>query len=177
MSPDDHLETEEDKRSYYRVSTFLPVRCRVIEGERVHAVETEIATRSDRPDLTRMDPALRAWLSRLEDKIDELLSHYETEENGWITAPGSLEVTLSGAGIRVPVLTEVAEGTDVLIDLVIPGMPKQRVLAIGEVARCTKGKQIEIAMGFRAISLGDRDAVVGHVLEIQRNELRKRSEG
>ncbi len=177
MSPEEDFDSAEDKRSYYRVPTFLPVRCRVIEGEEVRTLENEISTRSSGPDLSRMDPALRGWLSRLEDKIDLLLSHYETEENGWITAQGPLEVTLSGAGMRVPVLCEVPLGADVMIDVVLPGMPKQRILAIGRVARCTTGKDIEIAMGFRVISEGDRSAVVGHVLEIQRSELRKRSEG
>ncbi len=163
------------ERSYYRIPTVLPVRCRVIHAHEAHALEAEIAARTPL-DLSSLDLGLRSWLARIEDKLDRILAHFETEEGAWITREEPLDVVLSGGGLQLPVLEEVEVGSDTLVELTLPGSPKLVVRAIARVARCdSDGKEIRLALHFRVISEGDRAAVVGHVLELQRSQLRRRS--
>ncbi|MCP5055580.1 MAG: hypothetical protein GY937_02525 [bacterium] len=164
-----------DQRSYYRVSTFLPVRCRRVIPSEIAGLTSEIQTR-EAPDVSRVDPGLAEWLDRVETKLDRILARFETEEESWMTSEGALEVTLSGSGIRFPVCEEVALDSDVLMEITIPGTPNHTVLSIGRVAECeAEGKSVTIATGFRVIAECDRDAVIAHVLEIQRSELRQRA--
>ncbi len=166
-----------EKRSYYRVATSVPVRCRVLSAREEEALSLEVQTRRQ-PDLTGMDDDLRSWLARIEDKLDRILAHYETEDPGWITADGPLEIQLSGAGLKLPVLKKVPKGTPVLVDITIPAEPKIVARAVARVEACSgSGKSFELALSFQAISEADRDAVVAHVLEMQRSELRRRSDG
>ena len=164
-----------DKRSYYRVSSFLPVRCRRVRPSELPGLTSEIQTR-EAPDVSKVDPGLAEWLDRVETKLDRILVRYETEEESWMTSEGALEVTLSGSGIRFPVCEEVALDSDVLMEITIPGTPKHMVRCIGRVAECeAEGKSVTVAAGFRVIAECDRDAVIAHVLEIQRSELRRRA--
>lgn len=167
----------ESERSYYRIPTVLRVRCRLINASEAIALEGEILTR-EHVDTSHIEPALCEWLDRVEDKLDQILSHFQSEETSWITADDPLQVTLSGAGLRVPLIEPVPVGKDVLVEMTLPTIPKYVARAIGSVARCTvEGKDVEVALSFRIISESDRAAVVAHVLEIQRSELRRRAEG
>lgn len=168
-------ESVPDGRSYYRVSTFLPVRCRYIDASELSGLEARILTRESL-DLSQLDPGLCVWLDRIEEKLDRILSHYESEDGSWITPEGPLQVVLSGSGICFPVSEEVPVGCDLLVEIILPGTPKHTVRCIGRVARCgIDEKRIEVGVSFRVISESDQKAVVAHVLEIQRTELRRRA--
>ncbi len=177
MSDSEARSGDQDQRSYYRVPTFLPVRCRRVGASELAALEAEILTHESF-DVSNVDPGLCEWLDRIEGKLDRILAHYESEDGRWITPEGPLELTLSGSGIRLPVTQEVAVGTNVLLEIVLPGTPKQVIRCIGEVAKSDDDeKGPAIAAGFRVIAESDRDAVVGHVLQVQRSELRRRASG
>lgn len=165
-----------EKRSYYRVTTVVPVRCRVLSTREEEALSIEVQTRKQ-PDLTGMEASLRSWLARIEDKLDRILAHYESEDQDCITAEGPLEIQLSGGGMRIPALQEVRKGTPVLVDITLPAVPKVVARAVARVETCAgKGKNVELALSFQAISESDRSAVISHVLEMQRSALRRRSD-
>ncbi len=165
-----------EKRSYFRVATVVPVRARVLAAAEADALCVEVQTRRH-PDLSGLDDGLRAWLARLEDKLDRLLGHFETDRDDWITADGPLTILLSGSGLRVPVLREVPQGAAVLVDVTLPEVPKIVARAVTRVEACHGGpKRPELALSFQAISVADRDAIVAHCLERQRHELRKRAD-
>ncbi|MCP3983628.1 MAG: hypothetical protein GY723_04525 [bacterium] len=163
-----------DKRSYYRVHTFLPVRCRRIADSELEGLSTDIMVR-EASEVSKVDPGLAEWLDRIEGKLDLLLERFETEADVWTTAQGALEVTISGSGIQLPVCEEIPIEADVLLEVTLPGIPKHMVRCIARVAECeVDAKQVTIGAGFTVIAECDRDAIIAHVLEIQRSELRQR---
>lgn len=169
-------EVLEDKRSYYRIPALLPVQLRVIHPSEIAGLESQILGR-ERFDVTKMDPGLRMWLTRIEEKLEKILVHFESEEDQWITSHEPSHVTISGSGMRVPVTMEVPAGSDVLLHVTLPLNPKLVVRAIGRVSDCiVNPKSIELALSYRVVSEADRDSIVSYVLEVQRNELRLRNE-
>lgn len=176
MNQSDGDEVQEDKRSYYRIPALLPVQIRVIHPSEVPGLESQILGR-ERFDVTKMDPGLRMWLTRIEEKLERILIHFDSEEDQWISSNEPSHVTISGSGLRVPVTAEVPVGSDVLLHVTLPLNPKLVVRAIGRVSDClVEPKSIELALSFRVVSEGDRDSIVSYVLEVQRNELRLRNE-
>jgi len=165
-----------DKRSHYRIPALLPIQIRVIHPSEVPGLESQILGR-ERFDVTKMDPGLRMWLTRIEEKLERILIHFESEEDPWITPNEPSHVVISGSGLRVAVTTEVPVGSDVLLHVTLPLNPKLVVRAIASVSQCiVEPKSIELALSYRVVFEGDRDSIVAYVLEVQRNELRLRNE-
>ena len=175
------MPMESERREFFRVSTTLPVRARIVDPAEQEQVEGEIRLRRT-PDLSTIDPTLAGWLDEIEGKLDRVLETLVANEHDWITTGGLTPLQLSGGGICFPVRENVAEGTLLLVELTLGGVPRRRVRAtartLGEgSARAPEADGPQVAVQFETITPEDRDAVVAYTLEVQRRETLRRRAG
>lgn len=102
---------------------------------------------------------------------------------GWQSAPELLPVpvNLSGGGIRVKMPFKHPVGTLVLLDLFLVGPPPRVVHTIGSVTRTSelllnlsRTASYPTSMAFRYLERRDRDAIITHIFNQERENLKKR---
>ena len=73
MSESEH-DSGAERRTFFRVLTHLPVKCRRVSDAEAEALERALPQRRA-PDMSRVDEALATWLDRIERKLDRVLVH------------------------------------------------------------------------------------------------------
>ncbi len=171
----EEIELAQCRRDYFRIRARLPVRYRsLLPGER----ETFLANlASEEPvPLSALPPGLVQWLDRLEKKLDCILSCIDARASVPLTERDRCDITLSGSGIAVARDEEEQIGEEFLIEVLLPGIPARRVLAVGKVVDNLKAEELAegvfVAFTFVEIDEKDRDAIIAYVQDVQRAELR-----
>ena len=162
-----------DKRAYFRVPTWLVVHCQVIDRTEAESLEVELLANAPL-DPSELDPGLAAWLGRIEDKLDRLLAHLDPDSYASIASEDPQEVQLSGAGMLFEVKEEVPPEATLALEFALPGAPGRRVRCLAEIAEQQGQTPGPLAVYFAVIHERDRDAIVRHVLEVQRGQIRAR---
>ena len=161
------------RREFFRVSTRLPVRASVVLQADIDRVKMEIlAPDPTPPDL---DPALREWLERIEEKIDGVFATLDPRRRAPLSELDRRDLELSASGASWCPELPFEPGDWVLIELLItlPNRCRVQVLAECVGQRSLDDGTTRSAFAFRTIAQGDRDAIVAHALEIQRSQIRQ----
>jgi hypothetical protein len=165
----------EDKRSYFRVHTRVPVRARPVRPEEVERLEAEIRCR-EAPAAPPVDPHLAEWLDRIEAKLDRLLTHAGLGEKAQLGPEEEQEVLLSGSGMKFRSTNPYSPGTVLLVEFELPTTPRHRVRTLACVIDQEPSRDeppdFPVVVAFHTIHEIDRDAVVGHTLAVERTQLR-----
>lgn len=162
-----------ERRRYFRVLARLPIRHRPLEPGEFESLKRDIET--PRPDPEALEPALGAYLTRIEEKIEQILG---LVGGGGADLAQPVDVEISGGGLRFAAkLPEEQQGDDVLIELTLPGSPPRPVRAIGRVVGRSNDRDgsDEIAVSFRVIDERDREAIIRFAHEVERVQLRSRA--
>jgi hypothetical protein len=169
------VELDDDKRSYFRVWTRVPLRARPVGPEEVEQLETEIRNRKAPPALP-VDQHLAEWLDRIEAKLDRLLAHAGLGEGVPLVPDDEQDVLLSGGGMKFWSSRPYSPGTVLLLEFDLPTTPRHHVRTLARVVGNEPSRDdcegYPTAVTFHAIHEIDRDAVVGHSLAVERAQLR-----
>ena len=185
---------EQHTRLFARVDDNLPVRVRVLdtlEASRLCRHYQVLAgyrdgalPRAERIDAPGPDGVWQEVLTRL-DRVERLLTLVaeavgvgEDQAARWIEGEA---LTISGGGIGVSLPERLAEGTEVEVELTLPGGPAPTVRATARVASVAPPDAAglpfgrwRVGLGFTGISSADREALVRHTFRLQRAQLRER---
>ncbi len=169
-----------DARAYFRVRTHIPLRFRQLGREEVDYVSAEIAAGGEE-GIEPIDAGLAIWLTRLENKLDQILAALEVPDANGLSPFRPRPAVLSGSGMRFATV-EKEQGTTgyLLIEFELPGTPPHTVRCVGLVLSSDRLDdesdlgESSIAIQFESIRETDRDAIVQHTLDVQRAELRRR---
>jgi hypothetical protein len=168
-------ELGEDKRSYFRVWTRVPLRARPVAPDEVEQLETDIRNRKA-PASVPVDRHLAEWLDRIEAKLDRLLMHFGLADGAPLGPEDEQDVLLSGSGMKFWSMSLYSPGTVLLIEFELPTSPRHRVRTLARVVNNEPSRDdregYPAAVGFHTIHEIDRDAVVGHSLAVERTQLR-----
>jgi len=158
-----------DRRGFFRVQTRVRLGLRPVTPEEVAGLRSEILQREPSPR-PKVDPGLADWLTRIEEKLDQLL------HDAGRAAPGALRkqehsVVLSGSGLLLPNVEATRElGSTLLLEFDLPLCPRHAVRCLAVVAgnRPDADGRPALALGFCCIHEEDRDAIVRHTLVVER---------
>jgi len=168
-------DSGETRRSYFRVQTRLPVRARPVGPNEVEQLEMEIGSR-EAPVTPPLDPHLTEWLDRIEAKLDQLLTLAYPDEEAQLSTEEEQEVLISGSGMRFRSKSPYSTGTVLLVEFELPTTPRHQVRTLARVVEFETSRDdledFPVVVAFYAIHEIDRDAVVGHTLEVERAQLR-----
>ena len=168
----------ENERSYFRVQARILVRYRPLAAGEFDTIRREIET--VRQDPEGLDAVMVGWMRGLEAKLDLILSHLDPSVPAPLGPRDLTDVEISGSGMRWATKESVEVGSDLLIELQLPGLVTRRVRAIARVIRCIepRGEQSDrhVAVSFRVIDEDDRQAIVRFANDVQRVFLRSRAE-
>jgi hypothetical protein len=168
-------ERSEDKRSYFRVWTRVPLRARPVAPDEVEQLETDIRNRKAPPSVP-VDRHLAEWLDRLEAKLDRLLTHFGLCDGAPLGPEDEQDVMLSGSGMKFWSSNPYSPGTVLLLEFELPTTPRHRVRTLARVVNNDGPREdregYPAAVAFHTIHEIDRDAVVGHSLAVERTQLR-----
>ena len=170
----------ECRREYFRVLTRLPVRYRQLRGSEASLIGDEILGRKAK-ESARMDPQLLAWFDRIEGKLDRILEHLGMPDAARFSAMDVQDVSLSGSGILFTAKDRLIDDSTALVEFQLPGPPARPVRCLARVVRSMPLEDAEgqfaTAVRFDVISEDDRDEIIRHVVEVERNQLRARAAG
>lgn len=160
-----------NRRRAFRVPARLPVRHRRLSADERDARERELRVAEPAP--RPADPALAAWLQRVESKLDRLAARLGLGEEAPPGPDDLCDVDLSSVGVGLETSQSVAAGDDVLFECMVPGHAPRHVRALARVARVdeTVGRSAprrRVALEFSRISDCDRDALVRFTQDVQR---------
>lgn len=176
MSESEH-DSGAERRTFFRVLTHLPVKCRRVSDAEAEALERALPQRRA-PDMSRVDEALATWLDRIERKLDRVLVHLGIGDPVAFCEADVQEVMLSGAGMSFVTDPPVEPGTRVLVEFEIPGTPAHLVRCLARVIRHLppkeEGESASTAVAFDVIHDSDREAIVHHAVEVQRTLIQAR---
>ncbi len=87
----------------------------------------------------------------------------------------TLEVNLSGGGMRFPKLTPLSHGQKIWLQISLPGSCSSKICCLGEVVRTVvlDDGQSQVAVRFVNLSPRDQDKIVAFCFAEQRKELRR----
>lgn len=173
------IERGRDRREYFRANTRIPFRYRKVDPEDVEEVANRIRAGSDSHP-GNLDPALASWLDRLERKLDRVLAAVGACEFGPLGAEDARTISLSGCGMAFPCQEQLPRGAALLLEFDLSGTRMHRVSVLGEVVYTRPdeaGGASQTAVRFNVIHETDRDAIVRHVLDVQRRDIQLRSAG
>ncbi len=166
-----------DQRSFFRVRARIPMRYRALAPGEFEKIRAEI--RTPRHESEGIDPVLGGWMQRLDDKLDLLLSYHDPDQPAPLGSRDARQVEVSGSGMRFEAKDPVEAGEDILLEFQLPGSVPRRVRSIARVIRNLEPhgpeQEREIAVSFRVIDEGDREAIVHFSNVVQRLFLRARS--
>lgn len=165
------------RREFFRVRTRLPVRARALLEDDLDRVKMEILAPDQRP--RDLDPALREWLERIEEKIDGIFAAIEPGHRAPLSERDRRDLELSASGAAWSPETPFLPGEWALLELLIT-LPNRRAIKV--LAECVGMRELDdgralSAFAFRTIKQDDRDAIVAHALEMQRSQIRYQRTG
>ena len=167
---------EGSRRQYFRVATRVPLRTRPLSNDEADQLRFDIAQRKA-PSEPHIDPLLRAWLERIERKLDSIYAHLDPQQDAPLGPSDSRPIEISGNGLAWEGAPDYAEGDWVAVDL---ELPRPAAAPIRLLARAIGTHHLEDdrrrnAVAFEAIFEGDRDAIVRHVLDVERRSIQRES--
>lgn len=155
------------QREFARVETRIAVRFRRAAPEEITAFRERVVGADVGED--DLPLALVGYLRNIEYKLDLVLSRLDARFEAPLD-PGELRVAvLSAGGIRVTADPEgVCVGDEVRVEMLLPGDAPRTIQAMGQVTRITgEGAGAGVAIEYRSIDEGDRDAIVRLVNRLQ----------
>lgn len=160
-----------NRRRAFRVETRLPIRHRRLNAEERAAHERELSVPI--PAAVPADPAVAAWLLRLDAKLDRLATQLGILEDRPLGDADVRDVDLSSVGVRLVSAAALDEGDDVLVECMVPGTEPRPVRALARVARVEPRPPSgpgprRVALEFSRIPESDRDALVRFTQDVQR---------
>jgi hypothetical protein len=178
-----------ERREFYRVSTFARVGLRLVDASRERAVRLQIRARGA-PDGTevlddsRLENEQRAIIGllqrvafsmdRVEHRLEEIISHQRGLDAFRPLGADPVEIDLSGNGLcarfekGLPIDT-LAEAT---LDIREAGLPL--IYAMVRVVRVEEiGRETAMALEFEEITPEDLQRIVQFTIRTQRQELRE----
>ena len=170
-----------ERRAFYRVEAHLPIRVRPVEMGEAELMGQELSSEGGDP-FEDLDPALVAWLQRLESKLEVLLARVEERAPNVLGPRDVQRVELSGAGLAFQ--TDADDlGDQVVVEFQLPGPPSRLIRALAHPVFFDQGsgegdgdatKRGRAAFAFDVISDADREAIVHFSHDVQRKQLRDR---
>lgn len=172
------------RRAYYRVTASLPIRLQPLAPAAVDAAIYDLTLPIPGSEAERREgdeaSALMARLRRIEEKLDRLLGAAEATTSRPLSGADRRRVVFSGAGLALDVDFDFRAGDAYRVELLVPAPQARLVRAVAEAvadavaSAGAAGGMRRLALVFRHIEPGDRDALVAYSYEIQRLELRTR---
>lgn len=164
MSADVSKSTQ---REYARVETRMAARFRRARPEESIAFEERVVGADVGED--DLPLALVAYLRNIEYKLDLVLSRLDARFEAPLDPKELRVVVLSAGGVLITTdPDDVGVGDDVRVEMLLPGGAPRTVQAMGRVTRIVaEGAETRIAIEFRTIDEGDRDAIVRLVNRLQ----------
>ena len=172
------------RRSYYRVSGFLPVRLtRLTENEIDSAVfdlslpDPLLAPIEDGKE----DAPLMARLRRIEEKLDLLLGASQVEMPSPLSGADRQSVVFSGSGLSLDVTWAFRKSDAYRVEVLLPS-PYSRVIRAVANAVADSDPQVlgdglrPLAVELRHMESEDRDALIAFSYDLQRVALRARAD-
>ena len=164
------------RREYFRVSTRLPLRTRVLSVDQADQLRFEIAQRKPASD-PNIDPFLRAWMERIEHKLDAIWAHLDPSQDPPPSLADSRPLEISGNGLAWDGAPDYPDGSWVSVELELPRPASVQIRLLG---RSVGTHHLESggrrnAVAFETIFEGDRDAIVRHVLDMERRKIQRES--
>ncbi|MCB2188679.1 MAG: PilZ domain-containing protein [Deltaproteobacteria bacterium] len=109
-------------------------------------------------------------------KLDMILHHLRLQEMGVHFPLSAQTVDVSGSGFSLAQGDDLATGSRVLVQLLLPDQPTRPVYAVGEVVRSGGDPgQPAVGVNFVEIAEVDRERIVRYTFQRQRQELAQRS--
>ncbi len=165
-------------RASFRVTAELPIRYRPLAAAEAERLSLEIeAGGAEGPELA---PPLALRLQALERKLDLALHQLDPSHPLPLGARETASVGISASGLALAAKQSLPVDSLALVELLLPGRVPREVRAVARVVRCQEKRGPEpgllLVLAFRAIHSEDREAIVRFGNELQRAELRRRSE-
>jgi len=165
-------------RAAFRVSAELPIRYRPLAAAEAARLALEIEQARDGE--SELPARLADRLQRIEHKLDLVLHQLDPSQPPPLSARDGASIALSAAGVALAAKQALPLDSLVLVELLLPGPAPRPVRAVARVARCQEKRGPEagllLAFAFRAIHCDDREAIARFANEVQRADLRRRSE-
>lgn len=174
----------EARRAYYRVAARVPIRVRYLEPAAVEAAVYDLSLPDPVPPLLGAagdeKSALFAQLRRIEEKLDLLLGAASIEAPRPLSGRDQRPIVFSGSGLALDVGFEFRRGDAYGVELLLPTPQLRAIRAIGEAIEdsasvAASGGLRRLALVFRHITPADRDALVAFSYDVQRLELRAKT--
>jgi hypothetical protein len=172
-----------ERREYFRVRALARVRLQALDKARAEALRHALYARAPRPLSTERAheagtttegravlEALRQ-LSLALERIERRLERIERAESSPGDAPGTVEISLSGAGFAGPFELELAPDQLAWVELELPGSGLAPISALVRPVPCAPGEPPG-AFQFEHIHPEDREQLVQLALRLQSTELR-----
>jgi hypothetical protein len=151
------------QREYARIETHLAVRFRRARPEESTAFQERVVGADVGQD--DLPLALVTYLRNIEYKLDLVLSCLDARFEAPLDPKELRVVVLSAGGIHIATdPAGASEGDDVRVEILLPGDAPRAIQALGRVTRIT---DTGIAIEYRLIDEGDRDAIVRLVNRLQ----------
>ena len=181
----------EQRRDMLRQADELPIRFRVISGQKHDRTKTRFESGTSSPSASRgVDSARPAevggesespildCLQQINQKLDRIIELMPRRAHkGGLDRSGVIR-DISGSGLRFQTDRPVDDGSVLEFQLNLPGRLTHTVLAVAEVKRVkvyasVEGERYwEVAVHFTSIEEFDRDRIVAHVLHKQRASIK-----
>ena len=174
------------RRSYYRVSAWVPLRLRPLAPSAVEAAIYDLTLPGPlAPAAIGLDDeksALMGQLRRIEEKLDLLLGTASIDAPRPLSGSDRRWIVFSGSGLALDVEFDFRRGDAYRVDLLLPVPDPRVVRAVAEAVHDPVGSAAgpgmrRLALAFRHIEASERDALVAYSYDIQRLELRARVDG
>lgn len=189
---------ERSKREYVRIDDYLCLVCTVLRGGEAAVLEsfrqraprkpalqlaspTWFTQRDDRGDLVEVEKEILKVLVALDQKIDAVIGYLADGNRGALLSFKPRRVNLSGSGMCFPMTDPVSPGDFLEIRLFLPDASGIPVNILGVVVRATaiRGEGdggADVAVSFHHIEEEDRERLVRHIFNRQREAIRSGAE-
>jgi len=170
----------EQKRSYLRIRTFLPGRLRLLAPGKEHPLYHGCSgcdpapQAQGRPKVAGLPETMLDFLETINAKLDMLLS-IASQDHLQNNFPVSVNIVeISGAGLIFTADREFQLNDRVELVMFLSQMPLRIAAAIGRIHRRDEiNGQPAWVIDFSAIRESDREAIVRHVFQQQREQIRE----
>ena len=181
----------DERRRFFRINDTLGVAYRVLTPEEVEAsgenngpvnvfsllANYDTVLNEQLAALKTKSPGLEAIFSSINKKINCLINHLEMESRLVERLAHKIkEVNISACGIAFQAEGELAEGTDVSLDIVL--QPSERhIFTFGKVVGCemvgrSKRDGYYVRINFYGMSNSDQELLIQHIVQRQSTQLR-----
>ncbi len=162
-------------RAFFRVRALLPLRHERADQRdiEVFLAELEGVGKVRPPD---REPTLEERIEHLDQKIERILSLLDPSVPRPLDETDQRPLEISGSGVRYPWPDPVEPGVLLRLHFYLPSTPPRTVRCIGRVVSCREPdlphRSHSVAVAFEHIAEADRDAIVRHTLEVERQAKR-----